>query len=204
MPHACLRRAATVGMGVALVAGLFDPGLGLAPDRRAAGAEPSPTPPRLAIVAPDVAVAARPWPPRGAALRRAEGHAEGTGGWWFGTTGIALALAVYGAVSLATRRGWSPVQPGGVLRVVGRASLSPRHTVYLLSVGSRVLIVATGPQGGPSLLGELSDADDVQQLLSRRSTDQAAGGDPDAPPPATSSVFDRIVAAWRRPAGDDH
>jgi hypothetical protein len=204
MPRACLRNAAAVGVAVALVAGLFDGGSGLGLDRRAAGAEPSPPPPRVAAVVSGAAVpAARPWPPRGAAGRRADGHAEGTGGWWFGTAAIALALAVYGAVSLATRRGWSPVPPGGALRVVGRASLSPRHTVYLLNVGSRFLIVGTGPQGGPSLLGELTDPDDLRRLLPQRTADQAAGTHADEPPPAPPSLLDRIAAAWRRPAGDD-
>jgi flagellar protein FliO/FliZ len=40
--------------------------------------------------------------------------------------------------------------------VVGRTSLSPRHTVYLLKAGDRVLIVGTGPQGSPTLLGEMA------------------------------------------------
>ena len=41
------------------------------------------------------------------------------------------------------------------MRVVGRTSLSPKHTVYLLDVGGRVLILGAGPQGAPTLLGEL-------------------------------------------------
>jgi flagellar biogenesis protein FliO len=72
-----------------------------------------------------------------------------------------LALAVCGGVSVLACRGrrWSQAQAGTVLRVVGRTSLSPRHTVYLLGVGDRILIVGTGPQGAPSLLGALTDAE---------------------------------------------
>ena len=62
----------------------------------------------------------------------------------------------------------APGHAGTTLRVVGRTSLSPRHTVHLLSIGQRVLIVGTGPQGAPSLLGELTDPDDLERLVPRR------------------------------------
>jgi len=78
-----------------------------------------------------------------------------SGGWWFGTAGIALALAAFGGISVASRR-FLPKSEAGPLRVVGRTSLSPRHTVYLLKAGDRVLIVGTGPQGSPTLLGEMA------------------------------------------------
>ena len=88
---------------------------------------------------------------------------EGTGGWWFGTAGVALALAVVGWGSVAARRFVVPRGGSGPvpMRVVGRTSLSPKHTVYLLDVGGRVLILGTGPQGAPTLLGELADPADV-------------------------------------------
>ena len=83
---------------------------------------------------------------------------DGSGGWWVGTASVALALAAVGWVSVAARR---YVAPGGpdplALRVVGRASLSPKHSVYLVDVGGRVLILGAGPQGAPTLLGELPD-----------------------------------------------
>jgi hypothetical protein len=146
------RRAAILGAGAALIAGLRDPA--------AVSAAPS-----------------RPFPPRGSAGRRAdpdagaEGRPEASGGWWLGTAGLALALAVCGGISVAIRRGWGWPPPGSgtgrtrMLRVLGRASLSPRHTVHLLGVGGRVLIVGTGPQGAPSLLGELTDPEDLERLL---------------------------------------
>lgn len=103
----------------------------------------------------------RPFPSRAeaaAGTRRSSARPEGSGpgSWWAGTVCVALALAACGWWSVAARR----YRPGSVagaagLRVVGRTSLSPRHVVYLLRAGDRVLIVGTGPQGAPSLLGEL-------------------------------------------------
>jgi flagellar protein FliO/FliZ len=186
MLRASLRRGAIAGAGVALVAGLLGPVAGLG--RQAARADEAPIslPPRVAIAEP-ASGSPRPFPPRGPSGRRAEGRTEGAGGWWLGTTGMALALAVCGGIGVAARRGWPRLQAGGVLRVVGRTSLSPRHTVHLLSVGDRVLIVGTGPQGAPSLLGELSDPDDLAQLLPRG-----------VMPPADASGSDRVVAVPRR------
>lgn len=76
------------------------------------------------------------------------------GGWWIGTAAIAVALAAFGGISVASRR-FLPRSETGPLRVVGRTSLSPKHSVYLLRAGDRVLIVGTGPQGSPTLLGEM-------------------------------------------------
>jgi flagellar protein FliO/FliZ len=193
MPRASLRRWAIGGVGAALIAGLLDPGAGL--DRRPARADQAPLPTGVAIADP---APSRPFPARGSAGRRAEGDPEGAGGWWIGTAGIALALALCGGISLATRRYWPPLHAGGVLRVVGRASLSPKHTVHLLSVGGRVLIVGTGPQGAPSLLGELTDPDDLRRLAPRRD-EPARDPEPDPDP----TLPGRVVATWRRPAGDD-
>ncbi len=80
-----------------------------------------------------------------------------SGGWWIGTAGVAVALAVFGGVSVAAKRfGLGPKSSEvGLLKVVGKTSLSPKHTVYLLRAGDRVLIVGTGPQGSPTLLGEM-------------------------------------------------
>jgi hypothetical protein len=93
---------------------------------------------------------------------------DGAGSWWVGTAGVALALAVCGWASVAARK--YVHKPGShlpALRVVGRTSLSPRHTIYLLEAGDRVLLVGTGPQGAPSLLGELTDADALARLVPR-------------------------------------
>jgi hypothetical protein len=161
------RQRALPAAFVALVVGL----LGLP----AVQADEDLAPPRVASVTPyrePGSAPGRPFPPRGSVVRRGDpqGEATPTGGWWLGTAGIGLALAVCGGMSVAARRGWRlpQAQSGGVLRVLGRTSLSPRHSVYLLRAGDRVLLVGTGPQGAPSLLGELTDPDELERLARGR------------------------------------
>ncbi len=83
-------------------------------------------------------------------------HGPGSSGWWLGTTGITLVLAFCGAICIAARK-YLPQQSVGALRVVGRVSLSSRHSIYLIRAGERVLLIGTGSQGAPSLLGEMTE-----------------------------------------------
>jgi flagellar biogenesis protein FliO len=205
--RANVRRAVLGGLGVALVTGWID-SIAVT-DRRMAQAAEDLLPPRVASAAaarePGV-LPARPFPPRGAVVRRSAEHPKETGGWWLGTAGIALALAVLGGVSLATRRGWRwpQVHSAGTLHVIGRTSLSPRHAVHLLSVGGRVLIVGTGPQGAPALLGELTDPEDLPELVSQRPDDQDEDRSRSSRPPrsAPGAQPQSVVVNWRRPSGD--
>ncbi|RUL81625.1 flagellar biosynthetic protein FliO [Tautonia sociabilis] len=66
-------------------------------------------------------------------------------------------LAALGVAVLAAGR-LRPGSGGGMLRVVGRAQLTGKHAVYLLRAGDRTLILGIGPQGPPTLLGELDAA----------------------------------------------
>ncbi len=68
--------------------------------------------------------------------------------------GIALALAAVGAIAAASRR-LAPRPSSSTVQVVGRVSLPPKHSVYMLRVGRRVLLIGVGPQGPPSLITEL-------------------------------------------------
>jgi flagellar biogenesis protein FliO len=225
MPCMHVRRSTIVGVGAVLIVGLLDldPGSGPGLVHRAANAEqaqglsssPSAMPTRVAVVVREpTAPISRPLPPRGSGSRRLDGHSGGSGGWWLGTAGIALVLAVCGGISLAARRGWPQARAGGVLRVVGRTSLSPRHTVHLLGVGERVLIVGTGPQGAPTLLGELTDPEDLRRFVAREPEDPV--GDINDNENENENQIDlwwrrlatsplgRMIAAYRRPAaGDD-
>ena len=83
-------------------------------------------------------------------------------GWWLGSTGVALILAVCGAICVAARK-FRPQDPTAPLRVIGRVSLSPRHSIFMVRAGQRVLLVGTGSQGPPSLLGELFDDDQNEE-----------------------------------------
>jgi flagellar protein FliO/FliZ len=102
-------------------------------------------------------------PSRSFLLRRLSGTARagGSDGWYLGMAGITLALAVCGGIVAVARR-FSSQGPAGEIRVVSRVSLSPKHTVYLLRVGRRVLLVGAGPQGAPSLISELEDLAEIE------------------------------------------
>ena len=153
-------------------------GSGLDAGLSARAGQPLPT---AAIDGPKVA-GSRPFPRRGAAGRPAEGLAEKSGGWWFGTAGIALALALFGGISLASKR-FLPTGDSGPIRVIGRSALSTKHSACLLRVGDRVLIVGIGPQGPPSTLGEITDPLELARLAPRRESRPMPGpeGWPDSP-----------------------
>jgi hypothetical protein len=76
--------------------------------------------------------------------------------WYLGMAVTAVLLAVGGGVAFMGRR-FVPRPGAGALHVVSRVSLSPKHTVYLLRAGGRVLLVGTGPQGAPALISELDE-----------------------------------------------
>jgi len=102
-------------------------------------------------------------PSRSVLLRRlsSTARAGGSDGWYVGMAGITLALAICGGVVAVARRFSSQVAAGEI-RVVSRVSLSPKHTVYLLRVGRRALLVGAGPQGAPSLISELQDLAEIE------------------------------------------
>jgi len=102
-------------------------------------------------------------PSRSLLLRRllSAARAGGSDGWYMGMAGITLALAVCGGVVAVARR-FSSQGAAGAIRVVSRVSLSPKHTVYLLRVGRRVLLVGAGSQGAPSLISELDDLAEIE------------------------------------------
>jgi hypothetical protein len=75
--------------------------------------------------------------------------------------GIAILLALGGGIAAAMRR-FAPVNGVHGLQVISRVGLSPKHTVYLLRAGGRVLLVGTGPQGAPALITELDDLPQIE------------------------------------------
>lgn len=102
----------------------------------------------------------RPARPSGLSWLRSDSGGKRPAGldiWGAGTACLALALAVCGGLAVAARR-LGPRASAGAVQVVGRVSLSPKHSVYLLRVGRRVLVVGAGPQGPPALIAELDDA----------------------------------------------
>jgi hypothetical protein len=160
-------RRALVGSGLvrAVGTGLFVAVMAVRPALGAASGEPaSPAArPGAGSGAPDPVAGqpARSKPPRLPGLTWLRGEPDGTSAtgsdrWGWGTIGLALVLAICGVVAIAAQRS-SPRVSAGAVQVVGRVSLSPRHSVYLLRVGRRVLVVGAGPQGPPALITELAD-----------------------------------------------
>ena len=80
--------------------------------------------------------------------------------WPTAMIGVTLALAVCGGLVAAGRR-FLPQGTGAGMQVIGRVSLSPKHAVYMLRVGQRVLLVGVGPQGAPALISELDDLAEI-------------------------------------------
>ena len=76
--------------------------------------------------------------------------------------GITLTLAICGGIIAAGRR-FLPQGAGGGVKVIGRVSLSPKHSVYLLEVGRRRLLVGAGPQGAPALISELDELAEIDR-----------------------------------------
>ena len=99
MPRATARRLVARGVRLALMAGMLAPVLSARPAR----ADRVPPTAAIARRADPEASGRRPFVRREASARRAEAS-EGAGGWWLGTAGVALALALFGGISLASRR----------------------------------------------------------------------------------------------------
>jgi len=91
--------------------------------------------------------------PRGSASAARVGRSDA---WYWEMAGVAVVLAVSGGLVAAARR-FLPQGGAGGLQVISRVSLSPKHSVYVLRAGRRVLLVGAGPQGAPALISELDD-----------------------------------------------
>lgn len=67
----------------------------------------------------------------------------------------ALALAGLGVTSLIQQRRRRATAPGSPpLQVVHQTRLGPRHSLYIVRLGNRTLLVGAGAQGAPTLLTE--------------------------------------------------
>ncbi|WP_422928316.1 flagellar biosynthetic protein FliO [Singulisphaera sp. PoT] len=192
MPSLRIRRPFLAGVVAVLIAGLGVFDLQLSPAR--ADQPPADNASTTAEASTDSG--RHLVPQRTGSRRQGESRSsQGSSGWWLGTAGIALALAVCGGLSIAARH-IAPKTNAGPLRVVGRTSLSPKHTVYLLKAGGRTLIVGTGPQGAPSLLGELDEFEDdlpPQEIATRAAATR----------PVSIPTGVRVGAGFDRRVGDD-
>jgi len=83
---------------------------------------------------------------------------------------LLLAMAI--VVGLIVALGWLVKRLGGgkglggagALKLVARANLSPKHQMFLVRMGSRLVLIGAGPQG-LATLSEITDAEEAAQLL---------------------------------------
>jgi len=110
----------------------------------------------LALLANSAFAEGEPRPNLARQRSDATAQAKGSQGWWLGTAAALVVLAGAGALCLAAR-GKAAGAAAARLQVLGRVHLPPRHALFLVKAGRRTLLIGTGPQGAPSLLGELDD-----------------------------------------------
>jgi flagellar protein FliO/FliZ len=105
----------------------------------------------------------QPRPSRSVKPRRFSTAVRGSGSdaWYWEMGVIALVLALCGGLVAAARR-FTPQGRAGDLQVISRVSLSPKHSVYMLRAGRRLLLVGAGPQGAPALISELDDFAEIE------------------------------------------
>lgn len=111
----------------------------------------------------------------------AAGSDDSGSGDWIGTTLLSLALVVglIFAAFVAIKR-WGPSSiaggRGGAVRVLARCPLSPKQQVAVIQVARRLLLVGVTSQQ-ISLLAEVSDEDEMDELLAACSSGKSALGE---------------------------
>ncbi len=89
---------------------------------------------------------------------------------WYRTGGGALVVVlVLVGVLFAVVRKWSPSVRGGesgVMKVVSRTALSPRHSLALVHLGRRLVLVGISPDRVDAVT-EVTDAEEVAELSAR-------------------------------------
>jgi len=106
-------------------------------------------------------------PPR---LRLPAGPAASEPVPWYrtGIGALGLVLSVIGVACVALRK-WSPALRsvgGGVLQIIARAPLSPKHHLALVKVGQRLVLLGIGNEK-VTLLCEIADAQETATLVAQ-------------------------------------
>lgn len=88
-----------------------------------------------------------------------------------------VGLIAFFSLRYLQRRGFGAARgAGAAVRVIARVPLEPRKSLYLVRVGTRVLLIGVGDAGAPSLIAELDPA----------SVDALAGGQANTTAPRES------------------
>jgi hypothetical protein len=107
---------------------------------------------------------------------------------------LAVVLGLILAAAYVVRRGLPGRQtslPAEAFCVLGRKSLDQRHSVHLVRLGSRLLLVG-GSQNGLATLADVTDPAEVESLVALC-----------RPRPATVKGFAERLARWRGPSESD-
>jgi flagellar biogenesis protein FliO len=117
-----------------------------------------------------------------------------------GFTRVLLSLAAVVGLILFLRWGGVKLFKGqgtphstGVMQVVARAPIAPRQQLMLVRVGRRVVVVSNSA-GQMTPLSEITDADEVAELLGQLKRGREPGANPFA------SIFNRAEADYEQPA----
>lgn len=116
--------------------------------------------------------------------------------WWKTVGALALVIGlIFCAKCILRRLGAGRSTRGGasIIEVLTRTSVSARHSVILLRVGSRLLLVAAGSDG-MNTLTEIDDPEQVSELLGAVERAQAS---------SLTNSFARALRRERVDIGDD-
>lgn len=132
------------------------------------------------------------------ASQTTSGSREDRTGFPSGLGALFIVLALMGAIAWAARR-WIPAaraSDSGLLRVVGRTSLSPKHNIALIQLGNRFVMLGLGTDRLTTLC-EVVDETEVAGLVSRIHTTAKpkAGGFDDLLAREASDYRDAAVAS---------
>lgn len=72
---------------------------------------------------------------------------------------VAVCILAWTVLRWSAGRGLGSLGGGKRIRVIERAHLDARRTLYLVQIGERVLVVGAGESGAPALLAELAATD---------------------------------------------
>jgi flagellar biogenesis protein FliO len=106
--------------------------------------------------------------------------------------GLILFLRWWGAKLF---KGQGTPHSGGVMQVIARAPIAPRQQLMMVRVGRRVVVVSNSA-GQMTTLSEITDADEVAELLGQLKRGREPGANPFA------AIFSRAEADYEEPAGD--
>jgi len=88
------------------------------------------------------------------------------GAWGQLLLAMAIVIAMIVALGWLVKRlsGGGTRQNAGVLRLIARTNLSPKHQMFLVRMGNRLVLIGAGPQG-LATLSEITDAAEASELL---------------------------------------